>query len=173
MLGYLEEYKIQHNYRHSDNNKDFNSITDSSISKPYRVYETEEIISSISWWPKTLSFKQMLITSHQNGSLEILSLKERIPIDWNPNGSILFVNGCYFKEVLLSSLKNEEIYDISYEMKNRAIKGYSMDVSFLLKNISRNFFYRLKLIKNFLNLLLINNFQFYGNGCLIIVYFFL
>jgi hypothetical protein len=80
-----------------------------------------------------------MLTVTNSGLVEVVSLQETIPLAWSPLGDVSFGYGKYLIESSISDTsdsdhksENTTFYDISTEMKKRAIQGYSTDVSYVI-----------------------------------------
>ncbi len=110
--------------------------------KPYRskflctscilfvAHDMVEPISSFSW---NLYDQYRMLSVTNSGIVEVVSLQETIPLAWSSNGPISFGYGKYLVEACITETENtsnQDLWDITSQMKKRAIQGYSMDVSF-------------------------------------------
>ena len=104
--------------------KDSLAIKSESIIKPCRIYDTSEAISCISW---DVNGNDRLITLYSNTStIDFTNLPQPMPLTYNPHSNIAIAKGKYLVEFEPSK---DSSPDISTLMKQRALDGYSMDIS--------------------------------------------
>jgi hypothetical protein len=86
------------------------------------VHPTMEPVASMSWHMEN---EQQLITCTNNGIVELVQLRESIPLCWGPLASFVCTRGT---QILETSTETAGLQDISTLMRARVMLGYSMDV---------------------------------------------